>query len=320
MGEDQNETGEIANQRLLALLEALGWKTWVENRDMPCTIRSHRDTDTHGVDGYMSYDDPYINGERGIIVESKSKKWSGWNDSSLDDAASQTLDALECVPNSDKFKEVFDGKQSRTVDTAIIGAYTNEGEYDQEKFSEYVDSLEIRKKGKGPFKILVLDNADLNRLASLHAKFSDIKSEFDGPNDSVGFYYPSLPDSVSERADLVSLEYLLSDFLYAKVQTVEQTGERSQEPKDINIVFHFDDVSYDSLDFMFQSLVEYQLLDSDEVWVFYDEQDADGEDLDSRTVVEGFVKNQLPADVPRFKFRPIPNVEFESHVDNMIGE
>lgn len=318
MGEDQNQIGDRAEDRLLALLEGLGWQFWGENRDIPCTIRSHQDTDSHGVDGYMTYEDPYSKAQRGVLIESKSRKWSSWNKGTLSDAADQALETVECVPNSDKFQEVFNGANARAVNTAILGAYTNQGNYSREKFSGYTDGLEISKKGRGPFPVLILDNYDLNRLASLHAEFTSLKQRFNDENDAIGFYYPSLSDSISERTHVVAIEYILSDYLFAKLKTSEGSG-RERTPRDINMVFTFDDISHESLRFLLQSLYTYQLLDSDEVWVYYYGRDEDGEDLDTRTIVDGFIKNVIPDNAPRFEINQMPRVEYESYVESKRG-
>lgn len=312
MGEDQNQIGELAEDRLVALLQGLGWEFWGENRDIPCTIRNHQDTESHGVDAYMSYEDPYLKNQRGILVESKSKQWSSWNGGSLSDSADQALETLECVPNSDKFHEVFNGPNAQTINTAILGAYTNQGNYSREKVSEYTNDLEIKKKGRGQFNVIILDNYDLNRLASLHAEFINIKQQFDGENNSVGFYYPSLSDSISERTHLVSIEYLLSDFLFAKLKAVETSREK---PKDINVVFNFEDISHESLSFMLESLKAYQLMDGDEIWLYYYSSNQDGEDLDAKTILKGFIQNEIPEKAPRFEINQMPKVEYKSYVD-----
>ncbi|QSG10564.1 hypothetical protein HSBGL_0123 [Halapricum desulfuricans] len=313
--------GDIANDRLIALLEALGWEQQGDSDvDIPCELSAHHERDAdHGVDGYMSYDDPYRERERGVVIESKAKSWENTNDTSLQNGASQALETLECIPESDQFDEYLNNGVDRNVDLAILGVWVHDGGFETSTFDEYVDELTIRNKRRKPFQVLVLGNRDLHRLASLHNQFSGLKeSEFNGQYESLDFYYPSLPDTVSERGELVALEYMLSDYIFAKGQKVEGEGPNSVS-NDVNIVFYFDDIQRESLDFMFKALLEYQMTDADEVWVYLDTRDQT-EDFQLGSLIESFRQHTLPSDAPEFRFERLTQVDYDTYVDGMRGD
>ncbi|MDL0125686.1 hypothetical protein [Halobacterium salinarum] len=321
MPERQNRMGDIANDRLIALLEALGWNQQGDSDvDIPCELSAHHERDAdHGVDGYMAYDDPYRTRERGVVIESKAKSWENTNDTSIQDGATQALETLECIPESDEFDEYLNNGEDRNVDLAILGVWVHDGEYDDSMFDGYVNELAIKNKRRKPFQVLVLGNRELHRLASLHNQFSGLKeTEFDGQYESLDFYYPSLPDTVSDRGELVALEYMISDYVFAKGQKVVGEGPES-DSKDVNLVFYFDDIQRESLDFMFKALLEYQMTDADEIWVYLDTRDQT-EDFQIGSLIESFRQNVLPEDAPEFRFERLTQVNYDTYVDGMRGE
>jgi len=64
MGEEVRNTGNRAEDRLIALLQEFNWEYIGGGRDIECASRKH-DRDEHGIDGYMAYEDPYLSAERG---------------------------------------------------------------------------------------------------------------------------------------------------------------------------------------------------------------------------------------------------------------
>jgi len=322
MPEEQNRAGDTANNRLVTLLEALGWTQRGDTDiDISCELPQHHERDRpHGVDAYMTYNDPYRTKERGTIIESKTKSWESTNSSNIKSDANQTLKTLECVPESDEFDEYLNFGEPRIVDAGILGVWVHDGEFDKEDFDGYVNDIGIEHKRRKAFQILVLGNQELNRLASFHAEFSELEEEeFDGDAESLDFYYPSLPDSVSDRRSLLAIEYMLSDYVFAKARKVVGNGSGYSRPKDINIVYYFDEVNMDSLDFMFQALVEYQMLDAEEVWVYIDDRDSE-EDFQLQSIRTGFEEEVLPEDSPDFEFRTLPQVSYDSYTDRLRGE
>jgi hypothetical protein len=325
MAEEQGNTGDRAEDRLIALLRGFGWDHIGGGVDIDCESRKH-DKSEHGIDGYMAYEDPYLSKERGVIIESKSKQWSSWGAASLEKDAKQARTALECSTRSADFEEKLNHGESRMRDTAILGAYTNDDNYEHDDFQGYIESCKV-KRGGGPSHILILGNRELNRLSSLQSKYKDIEETHTAGDDiaegELDFYYPSLqePKAAPERRSIISFEYLFSDYVYAKLQ---KTDNREYNTKDISIVFNSAGTDMQSLKFLYLSLRDNGLLDADQVWIYsymQSSQDQEQEDEVYETAIDTLQEQVLPEDSNvEFKFNPLPRVDYKSYADDLKEE
>lgn len=322
MGEEVRNTGNRAEDRLIALLQEFSWEYIGGGRDIECASRKH-DRDEHGIDGYMAYEDPYLSDERGVIVESKSKQWDSWGPSSLQSDAKQIRTALECSTRSEDFDEKLNNYENRRRDTAILGAFTNDDEYNHGTFQSYVESCKV-KRGGGPSHILILGNRELNRLASIQNKYREIKETHTEGEDIIeaelNFYYPSLqePRAAPKRRDTISFEYLFSDYVYAKLQKTELNGTDT-DTTDISIVFNSAGIDQDSLEFLYYSLRDNDGLDTDEVWVYsYLPNGDENVDETYESAVDS-LENILPPD-KEFRFSELPKVEYKSYAEDLTGD
>ncbi|AGB31707.1 hypothetical protein C488_14592 [Natrinema pellirubrum DSM 15624] len=322
MGEEVRNTGNRAEDRLIALLQEFNWEYIGGGRDIDCASRKH-ERDEHGIDGYMAYEDPYLSAERGVIVESKSKQWESWGPSSLQSDAKQVRTALECSTRSEDFDKKLNNYENRRRDTAILGAFTNDDEYDHEAFQAYVESCKV-KRGGGPSHILVLGNRELNRLASIQNKYREIKEKHtEGDNiveAELNFYYPSLqePRAAPKRRDTISFEYLFSDYVYAKLQKTELNGTDT-DTTDVSIVFNSGGINQDSLEFLYYSLRDNDGLDTDEVWVYsYLPNGGENADETYDSAVDS-LENILPPD-KGFRFTELPQVEYKSYAEDLTED
>ncbi|RRJ28720.1 hypothetical protein [Halocatena pleomorpha] len=319
MAEEERNSGDRAEKRLIALLKEFEWDFIGGGRDIDCESRKH-EKDEHGIDGYMAYRDPYLSSERGVIVESKSKQWGSWGPSSLQKDAKQARTALECSTRSKDFEEKLNNYESRRRDTAILGAYTNDDDYDHETFQAYVESCRV-KRGGGPNHILILGNRELGRLASIQRKYREIEEAHTNGEDIIegdlNFYYPSLqePKAAPERRSTMSFEYLFSDFVYAKLQKTERTG-RGAETRDISIVFNSAGTDTDSLEFLYYSLRDNELLDANEIWIYSYMQPGEEEDEIYEAAIDTLEERILPPE-KRFEFNQLPKVDFKSYADDL---
>lgn len=320
MAEEQGNTGERANKRLRALLEGFGWEYKGGEVDISCEARQH-DQDEHGIDGYMVYEDPYLADERGVLLESKSKKWESWGPTSLDKDAKQARTALECSTRSEDFEDKLNHRNNRNVDASILGAYTHNEEYDDEQFQSYVESCTVKKGGGGPYHVLILGNKHLSRLASIQSKYEDIRNNHTNGEDilegELRYYYPPLhvPKGAPRRSDQMSFEYLFSDYIYAKLQKTVKNGN-DIENKNISIVFNSGGISKDSLHFLYLSLRDNEILDADEIWIYSYMQTEEEEDTEYETVIDDLKTNLLPDD-KKFEFNPLPRVDYKTYADEL---
>jgi hypothetical protein len=323
MPEDEGERGRIANERLNALFEQLGWSKQNGNVDIPCSAGIHTDRTTdHGVDSYFSYDDPYRESERGVFVESKMRQWDGVNIGSVGDFQSQIMEVVECVPEADEFEERLNSYENRNCRTGILAIWSGD-EFHEDDFQRYVSEAKVRRKERGTYKIAVFGNSELNKLARLAKKYNEIKQNNDGEHDSVNFYYPSMVDKpFPHRRKSLSLEYMMSDIIYATIENpVTQNGEVVGY-NETTAVFYYGDFTIDSLDVLFQSMVAYNMLDTDGVEIYYDMEflDRDLQDIESAKTL--FKQNITPddEDTPEFKFVQLPTITYDAYTERLRGE
>lgn len=274
MAEDQKQAGDDGEERLVALLKALGWtKRGKLGIDIESDYHPDKKSNEYGIDGYMTYDGPYRDKERGIIIESKNKKWSSYSKQDVKDDAKKVLQKIEAANHSEEFEEFVNFGEPRIVNSAVFGMWTRtEEKFNADTFHGWVENISIRYK-KQAFQILVLGNDELNRLASLHSQFTSLKEE----DENAQFFYPSQSDSGSTSSDLLTLEYMISDFVFARMETSEVIAGTTIE-KDVGVVFFFGEVSLEALNFMYKAVLGYTLDAVDElrIYIYNNEPDKDG--------------------------------------------
>ncbi|QCS43888.1 hypothetical protein [Natrinema versiforme] len=329
MPEDGNEHGEVANKRLLALFENLGWtRQGKANLDIPCTSGIHRDRNNdHGVDGYMTYDDPFRSLERGVFIESKFRQWESVRESNLDDYMKQVLGTMECAPEADEFQTRLNFHEDRNWDAGIIGVWS-EDEFHRSEFQDELSGVNVRGKERGTYEIAVLGNYHLNRLSHLASEYNGIKKEYNSEGDRLYFYYPSMIDKpYPTEQNALSLEYALSDIIFARLEAPYTVRGEVDGRDEYNIIFYFGTVSVDSLRILFNLLVEYNMLDSKEVWIYHDMMCHDGDMQDLETAKSQFKRNVVPdeedsskEEVPKFRFYRMTEASFDSYTDRLMEE
>lgn len=96
MAEEQGRAGDKGEERIIALLEGLGWKRRGDtNIDIKCDYKYHSDRgNTYGIDGYMTYEGPYRDKERGFIIESKNIKWENYGPKDIKRWTNSTLEKV----------------------------------------------------------------------------------------------------------------------------------------------------------------------------------------------------------------------------------
>jgi len=323
MPEDEGERGRIANERLSALLEALGWTEQNGNVDIPCTSGIHSDRNAdHGVDGYFSYDDPYRELERGVFVESKIREWENINISKVRDFQTQIMEVVECAPEADLFQERLNSYANRNYRTGILGVWSSD-EFSENDFQRYVSEAGVRRKERGTYKIAILGNTELNKLARLSSQYSEFSQEYDGENEEVYYFYPSMVDKpFPHKSDSLALEYMLSDVIFAKIETPITHNGQVVGYEDTTVSFYFGDFSIDALEVLFQLMIRYNMLDTDEVQIYYDRESLDRSLQDIESAKRLFRQNITPDDdeSPDFNFMQLPSIDYDTYTDRLRGE
>jgi hypothetical protein len=324
MPEDEQERGGVANERIAALLRELGWSEHNMNVDVPCTSGAHTDrSNDHGVDGYFSYEDPYGNPERGVFVESKIAEWGNIDSRKLKDSVSQSLEVMECVPEADEFETRLNSHEDRNYHYGVVSIWSSDEFYESD-FQTYVSEAPLKRRDRGTYRTVVLGNSELNKLARISDEFNNLNGE--GENgDDVYFYYPSMIDKpYPHKLKCLSMEYMASDIVFAQMESPNTVDGDRVGVDTTNIVFHFGDFTVETLDVVFQSLVNYSLLTTDEVQIYYDNEALDRGIQDIRAAISLFRENVAPDDEddesPEFTFKELPSVSYDGYTNRLMEE
>lgn len=318
MPEKQGHAGDIGEERLIALLKGLGWtKRGGIGTDITSDYHSGRDSDQYGIDGYMTYNGPFRNKERGFIIESKNKKWQSYGKQKVKKHADDTLKKIEAANHSDDFDEFLNFGESRIVNTGVLGMWVrNEDDFKSDTFQEWVGNIPVRPK-KQTFQILALGNDQLNRLASLHSQFMKLKKE----DENAQFFYPSQGDSGSTGSDILTLEYMLSDYVFAQLTKTKSVGNMTVDV-DVGVVFFFDDITLDALNFMYRAVLRYTLDNVEELWVYiYEDEDDEDRELQLHGIKAEFKQNGVPAqvtgNVPEINIETMAKENYANYADRL---
>ena len=105
MGENAQKIGKKLEKFGVKLFEMFNWNKKMGDKEIKCTRGSHKNAQgrkkqTHGIDLYMEYEDPYIGGIQGIFIECKNRGWNDINKSNI-----ETLNVLDIIQICKNFME-----------------------------------------------------------------------------------------------------------------------------------------------------------------------------------------------------------------------
>lgn len=299
MSEDVNRKGDRATERIVSLFEGLGWnlksRTDVDAKsDKSDSERSHN----YGLDAFLTYDDPYAPHVKGNIIESKSWAWQSINESQVEDFFDTLLEKVDNAPKSSYFEDTHNlGNEATLTNTGIVALWATDG-FDSGDFQEYVRAIDPPAKWDLA-NMCMWGNDTLQRFASFEDQYRELKRE----HDDLKIYYPDLTDEDGGRYDLVTLDYLLSDFFFA-------TGGDSS---DLGIVFYFGEMDFDSLLFMYKSLRHYQLISNhDKIWIYVPDRGYKTEPVEDE-FIRTFSGEDSDTEI---EFKTLRKVSDLSHLDN----
>lgn len=262
MGEDQPKQGERWTEHAVALLKRLGWQlSGVTQKDFECIKHSK---DTHGLDAFMTYYDPFQNRKVGIILETKNYKWENVTRANVQKWVDEVRERIECAPENSDFKKKFNFDDS-FVDTGLLMIWSKD-EFHRQQFDKYLQELKIARKHR-TLRIYVLHNDDILKLYSLSNLLEKISLAVSAQG-KFEIIYPSFKNNDPKRiSGFVILEYFKDPFFFARI--IEQKTEGNFSfPKVTTAVFYFDKPSLESLNYMNMCLKRFQAKE-EEVKVYY---------------------------------------------------
>lgn len=249
MGENAQKIGKKLEELGVDLLEMFNWNERMRDKEIKCTRKSHKNIQgnskqTHGVDLYMEYEDPYIGGTQGIFIECKNRQWSGITKSTMEQWVIEEVNLIECAKGNKDLQDFYTDNADHNC--ALILINCNDDKYDEDKFYEYLSQIQIPTK-RIPYKIFIAGNTMINRWdAIVHM----IKESY---HSGISVLYPSINNSQPMVKKYWSINQLFSKYIFT--ETVEQVEETGYEGKIIRekkrlVIFNFDIVCAESFQYM----------------------------------------------------------------------
>jgi len=264
MPENQNASGEHWTRESVSILKQFAWTQKGScNFDIDCVHHSkERNGQGHGIDSFFEYYDPYSKSTQGILVESKTRQFSGITTGSIKKWIKQVTDCMECMQVSPSIQ----GMTSAPIQNALLMIWAND-EYEHEMFMKMLRKVGIASK-KYPCNIFVASNQEILKWCSLINTIDTLKAQ----SDSFKFIYPNVPTIGTDLilAEHLTLTHLFSKYVFAEVkaQVPDVRGGTYQIEK--LIVFCYESVSVASLDFLYTLIkrLNFQSYPISEIYLF----------------------------------------------------
>jgi hypothetical protein len=298
MAEDQGVDGDRWNAELRRLLIRLGWEP-IGDRDVDL---KGSDGKAKGIDGLFSYQDAYAitKFRQGVFVEAKAYATTSLKKAELNKWVNRLSKKVLSLKNSRTLFQKFPPTKNLILDTGLIVIwFNNPGEF--ENFSPTFDTyLKAVKVSKGitsskTVRVLVITNDKILQLASMVIEFEKWKKENDQAGEpSIAFHYSSSGLLGNPVADLnvLNLEYMLSDFIFAKGKS-----RKGDNVRHADIVFYFGKLDEYSFERLAEALSLYGMVGKDRDLIIFKYRREDTEFRKSKDNVIKLLKAKGPQSV-----------------------
>ena len=263
MPEDQNANGEHWTKESIAIFKQLGWsQRGSSNFDIECSMHTTRRGQGHGIDSFFTYYDPYYQSEQGVLVESKNWQFKSITSEAIKKWFKQITDCMECIQVSNTIQQIT----TAPVKNAVLMCWAND-EYNHDEFVKRLKNVRLNNK-KYECNIFVASNYEILRWCSLINTINQIKII----SQDFKIIYPNVSTLGTNlvKAEHITLLHLYSKYIFAQAK-VEVNSGRIRETRDQLIVFSFDTVTAQSLDFLYDLIRQLNLQDAqDYIFYFYE--------------------------------------------------
>lgn len=258
------------------------------------------DEKEYGVDALTVFSCPYIDILQSCVVESKRYSINSLSASKLNEWINRLREKIDAFTNSHDLIEKFPSlEEASNINLGIIMCWVNDAPdelYFKSKFNAYLESVNIKTLAnkRSTKRILVLTNPRILRLCSI----AEIISSKDF---NYRFIYPSqlLEGKPLVRSKVLSVEYLMSDFIFA---------ERQDKNHDLQtVVFYLSDINYKGFKCLYESLIMYNLLEKNKkIIIYYYGAHIENREIliDAKRIFKDLSVEFLPLNVLHFTIEP----------------
>lgn len=249
MGENAQKIGKKLEELGFDILSVFNWSKKMSDKEIVCKKNAHKNEEgkkkeTHGIDMYLEYEDPYIGKTQGVFIECKNRNWDGITKSKLQTWVNEEINLLECAVNNGELSEYYAENSDRNC--ALILVNCNDRKFNEAKFNEYLEQLSVPSK-RTPYKIFIAGNNMLNRWDAIDHM---IKENY---ASGIEVIYPSINNSKPTNAKYWSINQLFSKYIFCQTEDIIEeanNNERVMKYKKKLVVFFFDKICPESFDYL----------------------------------------------------------------------
>ena len=264
MGENAQKIGKKLEKFGVKLFEMFNWNKKMGDKEIKCTRGSHKNAQgrkkqTHGIDLYMEYEDPYIGGIQGIFIECKNRGWNDINKSNIETWVNEEINLIECARYNTDLQEFYGEGADRNCALLLINC--NDGKFKKDKFDEYLSEINVKNK-RNPYKIFIAGNYMIDRWDAIGRI---IREEY---QSNLKILYPSINNSRPMSVNYWSINQLFSKYIFCEYEQEVSLGRNvGTKIEKILVIFFFDKVNAESFKYMwsmcraFQYETQYQGFD-----------------------------------------------------------
>ncbi len=265
MAEDEGANGDRWTEEACCLFTKAGWQK-IADSNIDIEDTEGRD---NGIDALFHYEDGfYPKMSQGVFIEAKRYKTTSFKKSLLNTWVLNLYAKITRLRNASKFHQTYPIANELNWVTGVIAIWFHDLENYQkikETFEKALVEIKLpigRKEKNLNFKIFVLDNEKIQRLASLLELVEKINK--DGSQNDLKFYYPSSAGfgNSAQELPVINLEYIFSQFVFAKKRE-ENSGNVT------DIVFYFGELDMNSFERLKDAMLTYNMIHKQNDLVIY---------------------------------------------------
>lgn len=287
MGEQASKIGKKLESFGENFLTNLGWTELARDKEIKCTRTSHKKK-THGIDLLYKFENPYINGKQGIIIECKNRQMVSITQQNIDIWVKELINNIECTQSAPELFDI-DLSDTASTNTGLLLIHANDS-YNEKNFYEYLKKLNYPNR-RNPINIFIAANDKIALWTSLFAK---IKMTY---SNNFSFLYPSINGFSKAKQNVLTINGMYSKYLFAE-STYKLTkingGQSFEEPHTQAIMFFLDDINVHNFKYAWSMFKHYQMQGADKyIFSFYPRKIDDVE-----LVKEKFISTLKMGDIP----------------------
>lgn len=271
MGELASKIGKKLEGFGERLFTGFGWNELTRDTEIQCRRSTHK-KQTHGLDLFMNFNNPYLGCKQGIVIECKNRQMKSITQSEIDTWLTELINAIECAQSAPELADIK--SEDMNLNTGLLLIHANDT-FRKDLFDKYLSNIKIPSR-RNPINIFIAGNEEINCWNSLRDKIEKDYSE------KFQFVCPSIEESNMEMGKYLTINQLYSRYIFAQdivnEMVVGDGGVEYLVPNLKKILISFDEISMDSFKYMWSMFKAFQFQDAKElVFMFYPRKSNDVE-------------------------------------------